>query len=190
MQQIRLAILLMSLMAVFVMTGCSRSSVRNVSKAPDQEDLSEVRPHYKYVEPKLQQSDLPERRETAGKTKATTPSQSLEVTQKLETFLDTLAEQNKAIKYVNGFRIQIYVGNIRSEADAAKSFVYTSFSELLPYVTYTQPTYRVKVGDFMYKSDAEAYLDRIKPQYPTALIVPDKVEIKAGLQIRASSVSR
>ena len=95
--------------------------------------------------------------------------------------LDTMSKQNKSIRYISGYRIQIYVGNVRQEADAAKSYVYQSFPDLTPYVSYSQPTYRVKVGDFMYRSDAEQYLDQIKEQYSSAVILADRVEIKKSL---------
>ena len=98
-----------------------------------------------------------------------------------------MAEQNKAIRYISGFRIQLYVGNLRQEADAAKSYIYQLFPELNPSVTYSQPTYRVKAGDFMYRADADHYLSQIRDQYPAAVILPERVEIKKGLQIRASA---
>lgn len=189
MQLIKLTYGLVILM-IMVVVGCARTSPKSgVGKTSVySEDLSKVRPHYSYVEQKL------EKRSVSGSepapSKSTTSGNSIDVTRKLDTLLDTLAEQNKAIKYINGYRIQIYVGNIRSEADAAKSYVYTSFEELMPYVTYAQPTYRVKTGDFMYRSDAESYLEQIRQQYPTAVILPDRVEIKNSLQVRASTVQK
>jgi hypothetical protein len=116
-------------------------------------------------------------------TKADEP---LYITKRLEAILDTIAQRNKFIRYINGFRVQLYVGNIRQEADAAKSFVYQLFPEIMPYISYSQPTYRVKVGDFMYRSDAEEFLTNVRQQYPAAVVLPDRVEIKRGLEIRAS----
>lgn len=175
---------------VVVIVGCARTGPKSTGAKASvySEDLSKVRPHYSYVEQKL------EKKSTGGSepipSKSTTTASSADVTRKLDTLLDTLAEQNKAIKYINGFRIQVYVGNIRSEADAAKSYAYTSFEELMPYVTYSQPTYRVKIGDFMYRSDAEHYLEQVRQQYSTAVILPDRVEIKNSLQVRTATVQK
>lgn len=97
-----------------------------------------------------------------------------------------MAQQNKAIKFISGFRIQLYVGNVRQEADNAKAYVYQLFPDLNPYMSYSQPTYRVKAGDFMYRSDAEHYLEQIRGQYSSAVILADRVDIKRSLMIRAS----
>lgn len=178
---------------VIAIAGCARTSPKSVGgkTATYSEDLSKVRPHYSYVEQKLEKKSVVGNEPSPSK--STTPassSNSADVTRKLDLLLDTLAEQNKAIKYINGYRIQLYVGNIRSEADAAKSYVYTAFQELMPYVTYAQPTYRVKAGDFMYRSDAEHYLEQIRQQYSTAVILPDRVEIKNSLESRAAAVQK
>jgi hypothetical protein len=174
-----------------VLAGCARTGPnKESSRASYQEDLSKVRPHYTYVEPKIENKILPQEKTPAPKNVAVQSGRSLDVTRKLEVLLDTIAEQNKAIKYINGFRIQIYVGNVRSEADAAKAYIYTAFSELTPYVTYSQPTYRVKAGDFMYRSDAEHFLEQIRQQYSTAMILADRVEIKNSLQVRISSLEK
>ncbi|MNL67356.1 hypothetical protein D3C87_1919290 [compost metagenome] len=76
---------------------------------------------------------------------------------------------------------------MRQEADGAKSYVYQAFPDLNPYVSYTQPTYRVKVGDFMYRSDAEQYLDLIREQYASAVILADRVDIKRSLMVSPAS---
>ena len=147
-----------------------------------------VRPRYEYVEPTFEKSETA----TTPKTPETPKSsvdKPLYVNKRLETALDTLAKHNKSIRYINGFRIQIYVGNVRQEADGAKSYIYQSFPDLNPYVSYTQPTYRVKVGDFMYRSDAEQYLEMIKEQYGSAVILADRVDIRRSLQVNPSPES-
>ncbi|TLV01534.1 SPOR domain-containing protein [Dyadobacter luticola] len=113
----------------------------------------------------------------------TAADKPLYVNKKLDTVLDTLAKHNKSIRFINGFRIQIYVGNVRQEADGAKSYIYQAFPDLNPYVSYTQPTYRVKVGDFMYRGDAEQYLELIREQYSSAVILADRVDIKRSLMV-------
>lgn len=172
-------------LSIVLIAGCSKKSV--VSSGSDyKEDLSAVRPRYEYVEPAIvtrAETAAPSRNNTVPKANADKP---LYVNKKLESALDTLAKQNKSIRYINGFRIQIYVGNVRQEADNAKSYVYQAFPDLNPYVSYTQPTYRVKVGDFMYRSDAEQYLDMIREQYASAVILPDRVDIKRSLLVNTA----
>lgn len=173
-------------LSIILITGCSKKSVVS-SGSEYREDLSSVRPRYEYVEPAIvtrPETPTPTKNNNAPKTNVDKP---LYVNRKLETVLDTLAKQNRSIRYINGFRIQIYVGNVRQEADGAKSYVYQSFPDLNPYVSYSQPTYRVKVGDFMYRSDAEQYLDLIREQYSSAVILADRVDIKRSLMVNPAS---
>lgn len=173
-------------LGIILITGCSKKSVVS-SGSEYKEDLSSVRPRYEYVEPAIvtrTETPTPAKNNSTPKTNVDKP---LYVNKKLETVLDTLARQNRSIRYINGFRIQIYVGNVRQEADGAKSYVYQSFPDLNPYVSYSQPTYRVKVGDFMYRSDAEQYLDLIREQYSSAVILADRVDIKRSLMVNPAS---
>ncbi|WP_229208039.1 SPOR domain-containing protein [Dyadobacter beijingensis] len=173
-------------LGIILISGCSKKSV--VSSGSDyKEDLSAVRPRYEYVEPTIVTRPEPAAPSKSTNTVKADVDKPLYVNKKLESVLDTLAKQNKAIRYINGFRIQIYVGNVRQEADNAKSYVYQAFPDLNPYVSYSQPTYRVKVGDFMYRSDAEQYLDMIREQYASAVILADRVDIKRSLLVNAAS---
>jgi uncharacterized protein Veg len=108
----------------------------------------------------------------------------LYINKRLDPILDTIASQNKNIKFANGFRIQIYVGNDRKSADDAKVYTYQTYPEIFPYLTFQQPVYKVKVGDFLNRMDAERYFASIKETYPSALILPDKVEIKKGMFVK------
>ncbi|HEV7351306.1 SPOR domain-containing protein [Telluribacter sp.] len=169
------------------MSACSRKGAAAGSGTEYREDLSRVRPRYSYVEPTLQKSKAPERKEQPVRRPSAKDDTPLYINKRLEAALDTMYNQNKAIRYINGYRIQMYVGNVRGEADAAKAYIYQMFPDLNPYVSYSQPTYRVKVGDFMYRSDAEQYLEQIRQKYPSSIILSDRVEIKRGLQIGASA---
>ena len=143
------------------------------------EDLSQYRPRYKSAnEPNI------------IATEKTTPINSskmtdapMHVNKRLDAILDTIAMHNKSIKFTNGFRIQIYVGNDRKAADDAKIFTYQKYPEIFPYLSFQQPIYKVKIGDFLNRMDAERYFSDIKDLFPSAMILPDKVEIKKGLMV-------
>lgn len=167
-------------LSVFL-TGCAGTNILS-KKSEYREDLSKVRPEFNYQEPVFEVSNQPESKVVPEKSSVPVISQSATEKQ-LTRYLNQVAEKNKAIRYISGFRIQLYVGNIRSEADAAKSFIYQFFEDITPYVTYTQPTYRVKAGDFIYRSDAEKYLERIRSTYSSAHIMPEKIEIKQAMEL-------
>lgn len=83
-----------------------------------------------------------------------------------------------------GYRIQIYVGNERRAADQAKVYTYQNYPELNPYLSFKQPTYRLKVGDFMRRMDGERYLSMLRQQFSSAILLPDRVEIRKGIAIK------
>jgi hypothetical protein len=169
-------------------SACSKKSQASSSSEVYEANLGQDRPHYTYVEPviEIEKPKEPEKKPPT-RYRPSREEEPLYVNKRLEAVLDTMAAQNRSVRYISGFRVQIYVGNLRQEADAAKAYIYQLFPELSPYVSYSQPTYRVKAGDFMYRSDAEDYLNQIREQYPAAIILSDRVEIKKGLQIRASN---
>lgn len=141
------------------------------------EDLSVVRPRYK---------DAPTAEVGAAKKpeiKKIT-DQPMHINRQLDAVLDTIANKNRAIRFAAGYRIQIYVGNTRNEADAAKLYTYQTFPELNPYMSYSMPTYRIKVGDFMNRLDAERYLQQIRQQYSSAVILVDKIDLRKSLQVK------
>ena len=142
----------------------------------DKEDLSLYRPKFKSAS----ESEL----ESVKTSTTATSDVPLHVNKRLDAILDTIAMRNKSVKFVNGFRIQIYVGNDRKSADDAKIYTYQKYPEIYPYLSYQQPIYKVKIGDFLSRMDAERYYSDIKDLYPSAMILPDRVEIKKGILVK------
>ncbi len=141
------------------------------------EDLSAVRPKY---EPKPVAVVTPKKVENRTNNASNAPL-PMNVNARVDAVLDTMANRNKNIRYIQGYRIQLYVGNSRKEADEAKSFMYSRFPELNAYMTFAQPTFRLKVGDFMNKMDAERYHSQMKEMYSASMIIPDRIDIRKSL---------
>jgi hypothetical protein len=179
--KIAVSVVLLSLSActkkAFPVIGRAPSSTNNTPTYS--EDLALYRPKFEPIEKKVLEPDR--KQETP---KYTTADQPLHVNRRLDMILDTIATRNRYIKHAQGFRIQIYVGNNRQEADAAKVYTYTNYPELNPYTIFASPTYRVKIGDFMTRLDAERYFSLMKDIFPGAMILPEKVEIKKGILIK------
>ena len=161
-------------------TTTSQSPSKKTEKAYE-EDLSIYRPKFKSAnESDTQFSDS----QPVKSSKSSTSDAPLHVNKKLDAILDTIAMRNKSVKFTNGFRIQIYVGNDRKSADDAKIYTYQKYPEIFPYLSYQQPIYKVKIGDFLNRMDAERYYSDIKDLYPSAMILPDRVEIKKGIMVK------
>lgn len=146
-----------------------------------EEDLSLYRPRFKSANESATQSS---NSQPVQASKIIYSDSPLHVNKKLDAILDTIATRNKSVKFTNGFRIQIYVGNDRKSADDAKIFTYQKYPEIYPYLSYQQPIYKVKIGDFLNRMDAERYYSDIKDLYPSAMILPDRVEIKKGILVK------
>ncbi len=83
-----------------------------------------------------------------------------------------------------GFRIQIINTADRSKAIDAKSRVYQLYPELKAYLQYQSPYYRLKVGNFKTRQEAEEYLRSLGRDFPnTVFIVRDVIEVKPELEI-------
>ncbi len=77
-----------------------------------------------------------------------------------------------------GYRVQIFfdAGNNslqKAEAEAGQ------FQMLYPgdtaYISFTQPYYKVRVGDFRSRLEAEGYMRKILDDYPNAFVIKDKI---------------
>lgn len=108
----------------------------------------------------------------------TISTEPMHVNKKIDAILEKKAERNRAIKYANGYRIQLYVGRDRKAVDDAKVYIYQTYPNINPYLIYSLPTYKLKIGDFLTKSDAERFLNQIKDSYPDALIIAEKIDVK------------
>ncbi|WP_428653479.1 SPOR domain-containing protein [Runella sp.] len=168
------------LISASVFVGCASSKpVRPTTTdaySNYDEDLSAVRPKYKELTP-AEAAKKPE-------VKRVLSDQPLHVNRRLDAAVDTIASKNRAIRFASGYRIQIYVGNIRKDADDARLFSYQTFPELNPYLVYNQPTYRVRIGDFMTRLEAERYLQQVRSRYESAVILPEKIDLKKSLLVK------
>lgn len=180
--------LFMTAIVVVFAGGCARKPVSKIGSTSKPEDNWEsVRPRYTYKEvAKGSAVSEPVKSDNKIAVKSTNP---LSINKKLQSVLDTISRQNQQIRYLSGFRIQLYTGNIRNDAENARKYIYQMFPNMYPYLTYTQPTYKVRAGDFMYQEDAEKFLSQIRSQYVSAMILPDKIEIKKGLVLREAAVN-
>ena len=180
-------------LSLLLMTGCatSRSVTTSVDYNSYNEDLSSVRPVYNPVTtavpttapPPAPAATAPAPRRTEPR-KPSAPVEALHINRRLDMVLDTIAVQNRSIRYAPGFRIQVYVGTQRKEVDAARLLISQEFPELSPYLSYNQPTYKLKVGDFMRRMDAERYYASIRRLIESAQLQADKVDIHRSLLIK------
>ena len=96
----------------------------------------------------------------------------------LDLLLDSMAIQHRKSNLIRGFRIQIYAGNEREEASKAKEIAYRTLPFADVYTSYQSPTFKVKVGDFYQRLEAQLTLKKIEMTFPAAVIVEEVVHLK------------
>ena len=100
------------------------------------------------------------------------------VNQKVNEVLDSINRFNITRKFIDGFTIQIYSGQKRDEAMSAKRKVMTDASDLNAELEYTQPKFRVRVGNYFSRLEAQKDLIRLKKPFPNAILIPEKIIVR------------
>lgn len=105
---------------------------------------------------------------------------SLHVNQdnRLERLMKKQRDAYAANNTMNGYRVQIFmeIGNDAvSHAESVRGAFTSAFPELPVYLTYEQPYYRLRVGDFRNRVEAEKYVRLIKPQFNLAFVTADVI---------------
>lgn len=86
-------------------------------------------------------------------------------------------KENGTRSTVLGFRVQIYSGSSRNEAYATQARFQKQYKDIATYISYTQPNYRVKVGDFRSRSEAQAFMREVKNDYPMVFLFTEQVYV-------------
>lgn len=75
----------------------------------------------------------------------------------------------------NGFRVQIYFGSSRQAAYDAQNKFLGEYPETPAYISYTEPNFRVQVGDYRSRLEAQKMESQLKDMFPSMFIIPTKI---------------
>ena len=85
---------------------------------------------------------------------------------------------NKLFPVYPGYRIQLFMESGNNALTEAEELI-MKFNELYPetgtYITFREPYYRVRVGDFRTRLEAEKFLSLISKKYPNAWVIQDDI---------------
>ncbi len=82
-------------------------------------------------------------------------------------------------KGISGYRIQVYSGSSKSAKNNALQIISnfrTNYKHVEPHLSYNEPNFKVRVGDFRTKSEALKFMKEIKNKYNTAFIIQDFID--------------
>jgi hypothetical protein len=134
------------------------------------EDLSIVRP--KFAMP----SDSSKKTGTQESKILATPTKN--VNRQVDFVLDSIDRLNAMRKFIEGYTIQIYSGQNREDANAAKKKMVDEATGLTANLQYIQPKFRVRVGNYFSKLEAQKDLMKLKHLFPNAILIPEKIPIR------------
>jgi len=138
---------------------------------PYHEDLSKLRP-------KFEQTEVTPTKDTTRKVQIVAVAPTKTVNAKVDVVLDSLDLFNLMRKYIDGYTIQIYSGQKKEEAMNTKKKLLEEIPELNANVQYQQPKFRVTVGKYFSKLEAQRDLLMLRKKFAAAILVPEKIPIK------------
>ena len=105
-------------------------------------------------------------------------AQQGEVTVNQDRQIDKLLELKKEINRTeSNYKIQIYNGN-RTDAQKARSEFRRSFLDLPTSMQYETPNYKIWIGNFKNRLEADRTLVKVKKKFANAFIFTPKIEKK------------
>jgi len=156
-----------------LLSGCAGSKPTSTTTPQGgkySEDLSIWRPKVEEAHTATSTNDPDERKPTVYM------EPNVAVNKQLDTVLDSIDRINLNRKFIDGFTIQVYSGK-REEALNAKKTLTTSLPDLESEIQFTEPIFRVKVGKYYTRMDAQKDFVSIKKYFPAAIIIPEKITV-------------
>lgn len=94
--------------------------------------------------------------------------------------LNKLVYNNSANKgassiVIYGFRVQAYFGHDRKEANKIQAKLKQMYPDFETYISYNLPNFRIKIGDFRSRLEAEKLVSQLRPNYPTLFIFNERI---------------
>ncbi len=102
---------------------------------------------------------------------------SFNINQKLNVLLDSIISLNKRTQF-SQLTIMVYNGNSRELADQTRLDVFRLLPGSKPTLDFVAPSYRVKVGRYFNEIEAYQTLQKLKSEFPNAIVVPEPVYFK------------
>lgn len=95
---------------------------------------------------------------------------------KLNDFVRSGEESVAGVK-IDGYRIVIFFDQDKSIVSQQKANFLARYNEHNAYVDYVAPNYRVRVGNFRTRLEAESLKADLLVYFPTAVVVSDKIQL-------------
>jgi len=84
---------------------------------------------------------------------------------------------NNSASSSDGFRVQIYSGSDRKGAYTAQARFQDKHPDVRTYLIYREPNFKVRVGDYRSRLEAEKVMEELRPAFTSLFIVEEKINL-------------
>jgi hypothetical protein len=162
---------------MLMIAGCTSSRPFLQEEEPKQEALKEKKRPLAEYEATLNPVDYDQEVEVVEKAHVEEKKQR----EPLEIPKDSLVVEEEVVQ---GFRIQVFSSSGVDEATLMKNVTMEKFADDSIYVVYDAPVYKVRVGDFLNRYEANQRLPEFTEKgYRDAWIVPDRIVQRKFMRI-------
>lgn len=95
----------------------------------------------------------------------------------VDTLLAIHRRSSQATGTVSGYRVQLYSGNNGEATDTRMNFL-EMYRNVKVYSIYDQPYFKVRVGNFVTRYEADVFCKELRQHFPGAFVVPDEVSLE------------
>lgn len=74
-----------------------------------------------------------------------------------------------------GYRVQIFYGSDRRETFNEQQRFKSAYPKINTYITYKEPNYYLRIGDFRTRLEAQRMLNELRPLFATLFIFREKI---------------
>ncbi|MBI3219625.1 MAG: SPOR domain-containing protein [Bacteroidetes bacterium] len=100
------------------------------------------------------------------------------VNAKVDQVLDSIDRFNLTRRFVDGYTIQIYSGQKKEDALSASKKLMDAYADLKSNIQYQQPKFKVTVGKYFTRLEAQKDFLRLKRLFSSTILVPERIMIK------------
>jgi len=92
-----------------------------------------------------------------------------------------VARQDSVDQEVNGFRVQIYKTETMNDSKEKQVLYAEMFGENSVKLVFEEPFYKIRVGNFRTRNEAETFQDELlRNGFRSTIVVPDKVIVRSA----------
>jgi len=101
---------------------------------------------------------------------------------RVNTLVEKHIQNNQNFNGLTGYRIQIFFdsgSNAKNRANNERRRFLALYPQSKAYVTFDAPNFKVRVGNFRSRLEAERFLKDIQKHFEMAYVVPSKIDLPA-----------